>query len=96
MVTSWMAAPIPNGEPTSTKLVGTQTFQGAKAVVGLGKVAVNWTTGEWGIPPLSIQLSSASAAAPLYGPWTIAVSRPLGAIVFLLNRRSCLVPKAEI
>lgn len=64
-------------------------------LVGFGKVAVNWTTGEWGIAPLSVQLFSASAAAPLYGPWTIAVSLPLGAIAFLFYRRSRLAPKAE-
>lgn len=64
-------------------------------LVGFGKLAVNWTTGEWGIAPLSIQLFSASAAAPLYGPWTVAVSLPLGAIVFLFYRRSRLVPKAD-
>ena len=52
-------------------------------LVGFGKLAVNWTTGEWGIAPLSVQLFSAAAMAPLYGPWTIAVSLPLGAIVFL-------------
>ena len=64
-------------------------------LVGFGKVAVNWTTGQLAIAPLSVQLFSASAAAPLYGPWMIAVSLPLGAIVFLLYRRSRRVPKAE-
>ena len=59
-------------------------------LVGVGKVAVNWTTGEWGIAPLSVQLFSASAFAPIYGPWTIAVSLPLGAIVFLIYKRSHL------
>ena len=64
-------------------------------LVGFGKVAVNWTTGEWGIAPLSVQLFSASAVAPLYGPWVIAVSLPLGAIAFLFYKRSRLAPKAE-
>jgi hypothetical protein len=59
-------------------------------LVGFGKVAVNWATGEWGIAPLSVQLFSASAMAPLYGPWTIAVSIPLGALMFLFYRRSRL------
>lgn len=59
-------------------------------LVGFGKLAVNWTTGEWGIAPLSVQLFSAAAMAPLYGPWTIAVSLPLGAIVFLLFKRTRL------
>ena len=64
-------------------------------LVGFGKVAVNWTSGEWGTAPLSIQLFSASAFAPPYGPWTIAVSLPLGAIAFLLYRRSRLLRKTE-
>jgi hypothetical protein len=56
-------------------------------VVGFGKLAVNWTTGEWGIAPLSVQLFSASAVAPFYGPWTIAVSLPLGALLFLVLKK---------
>jgi hypothetical protein len=64
-------------------------------LVGFGKVAINWTTGEWGIAPLSVQLFSASAFAPLYGPWTVAASIPVGALVFLMYRRSRVVAKAE-
>lgn len=56
-------------------------------LVGFGKLAVNWTSGEWGIAPLSVQLFSASAAAPLYGPWKVSVSLPLGALAFLIFRR---------
>jgi Phospholipase_D-nuclease N-terminal len=52
---------------------------------GVGKVAVNWTTGAWAVIPISFQLFSASAVRPLYGAWTLAVSIPLGAIVFLLK-----------
>jgi hypothetical protein len=63
-------------------------------LVGFGKLAVNWTTGEWSVAPLSVQLLSASAFAPLYGPWTIAVSVPLGAVLFLIihRRRSHSAP----
>ena len=56
--------------------------------VGFGKLAVNWTTGQWGFSLLSVQIFSVSASAPLYGPWTIAVALPLGAILFLLRRKS--------
>ncbi len=56
-------------------------------LVGVGKIAVNWTTGEWALSTLSIQLFSASAFAPLYGPWIVAVSFPLGALIFLLYKR---------
>jgi len=59
-------------------------------IFGLGKVAVNWSTGQWGVQPLSLQLFSASAFAPFYGPWTIAFSLPVGAIVFLARRRTAM------
>jgi hypothetical protein len=55
-------------------------------LLGVGKFAVNWTTGAWGFAPISVQLFGVSAIAPFYGAWTLAVSLPLGAIVFLLFR----------
>jgi len=64
-------------------------------IFGFGKFAVNWTTGQWAFAPLSFQLFSASAFAPLYGPWTLAVSVPLGAITFLLLRRRLSAPALE-
>jgi hypothetical protein len=62
--------------------------------LGVGKLAVNWTTGAWGFALAYVQLLGASAFAPLYGPWTLAVSVPLGAIVFLMvrNRLRVSVP----
>jgi len=54
---------------------------------GFGKIAVNWTTGEWSIAPFFVQLLGASAFAPLHGPWTIGVSLPVGALMFLIYRR---------
>ena len=59
-------------------------------LVGFGKVTVDWTTGQWSVAPLVVQLFSASATAPLYGPWAIAVSLPLGALFFLVFRRQLL------
>jgi hypothetical protein len=59
---------------------------------GVGKFSVNWTTGQWGIQILALQLCSASSYADLYGPWIISVSFPLGAIVFLLRRNSIRIP----
>lgn len=70
-----------------TKLKGRKWPWVLFILVGVGKIAVNWTTGDWGIQSLSVQLLSASVYAPLYGPWTLAISIPLGAIVFLLRRR---------
>jgi hypothetical protein len=61
-------------------------------LLGIGKLAVNWTTGSWGMTPVAVQLFSASATAPLYGQWTVAVSLPLGAIIFLVRRKSLLAP----
>ncbi|MGV8073615.1 MAG: hypothetical protein AB2L11_03495 [Syntrophobacteraceae bacterium] len=55
--------------------------------LGIGKFALNWTTGEYYFVPLTIQLLGASARAPAYGGWTLAVSFPLGALVFLIARK---------
>ena len=56
-------------------------------LLGIGKFAVNWTTGDYFIVPLTIQLLGVSAHASTYGPWTLSVSLPLGAIVFLIARK---------
>lgn len=77
-----------------TKLSGRKWPWVLFILLGIGKLAVNWTTGEWQIAPLSIQLFSASAAAAPYGPWIVAVSFPVGALVFLLKRRSLAASSA--
>jgi hypothetical protein len=56
-------------------------------VVGFGNLSMGWTNGHWAVAPLTVQLFSASAFAPLYGPWTLTVAIPLGAILFLAMRR---------
>ena len=58
---------------------------------GFGKLWVNWTTGKWGIQPLSFQLFSASNVSALYGPWIVSVSLPVGAVVFLTQRKRLAV-----
>jgi hypothetical protein len=50
---------------------------------GIGKLGVNWVTGEWGFTPIAIQIPCATAVRPFYGPWTISGSFPLGALLFL-------------
>jgi hypothetical protein len=57
-------------------------------LVGFGTLALNWTTGEWRVELFRVQLLSAAFTRPLYGPWTLQVSLPLGAILFLLRRKS--------
>jgi hypothetical protein len=75
--------------------LGRKWVWGLFILFGIGKVTVNWTTGEWQVSPLFLQLFSASAGATLNGPWVFSVSLPLGAILFLLRRRS-LIAKATV
>lgn len=56
-------------------------------LLGVGNVAVNWKTGDLTFRILSIQILTAAANHPPYGPWTIAVFLPLGAILFLNRQR---------
>lgn len=57
-------------------------------LLGVTSFSLNWTTGQTGISPLSIQLLGVSAtASSVYSPWIISVSLPIGAIVFWLRRR---------
>ena len=56
-------------------------------LVGFGKAAVDWSTGTLSVKLLALQLCSASALAPFYGSWSVAVSLPLGELVFLLRGR---------
>jgi hypothetical protein len=65
-------------------------------VVGIGKLFVNWTTGQVFFTPLAIQLPPAGANAQLYGPWLVYVSIPLGAIIFLIMRKRFVVPPQQI
>jgi hypothetical protein len=61
-------------------------------LIGVGKFTVNWTTGQWEFGFLQVQLLGASAFAPPYGAWLIAVSVPLGAVLFLLRRKRLTAP----
>jgi hypothetical protein len=70
-----------------TKLKGRKWPWVLFVIFGIGKFAVNWTTGQWGYSFLNAQLFSAGAFAPIYGQWTIFLSIPVGAIVFLMCRK---------
>jgi hypothetical protein len=62
----------------------------------VGKIWLNWSTGEWGAQLLAFQLLGASMfKMGLYAPWVLSVSFPLGAISFLLWRKSLLIPPAN-
>jgi hypothetical protein len=56
-------------------------------IFGFGLLSTNWATGAVNYQLLYVSLFSAGAFAPFYGPWTISVSAPVGAILFLLRRR---------
>ena len=55
-------------------------------LVGVGKLGVNWTSGQWAFTLLAIQIPCATATAPLYGAWTVVVYLPLGAMLYLNHR----------
>jgi hypothetical protein len=60
---------------------------------GVGRLAVNWTTGELAFTPLAVHVPCASmTAVPAYGPWVVAVSLPLGALLFMARRRANDMP----
>jgi hypothetical protein len=64
--------------------------------VGVGKLFVNWTSGQVFFTPLAIQLPPAGASAQLYGPWIVYASLPLGAIIFLIMRNRFVGPPHQI
>jgi hypothetical protein len=57
--------------------------------IGLMQFQFNWTTGAWGIQPIAFTLlgSGFYKTGPA-APWIFILSFPLGAVVFLLKRRS--------
>jgi hypothetical protein len=63
--------------------------------LGVGKLTVDWTTGHWEATFVAVQVPCASATALDYGPWVIALSFPLGALVFLIRHEmNTLAPRA--
>jgi len=62
--------------------------------VGVAKVGVDWTTGETFYRVFYVFVPAATAGKELYGPWSISLSIPLGAILFLLLRDRLRRPEA--
>ncbi len=57
-------------------------------LLGVGAIQINWTTGQYAIHLLSVNLlGSAAVAASPYAAWIISASFPLGALLFWLKRK---------
>ena len=55
--------------------------------VGMGRLAVNWTTGATGFTAICIGVPPVGAAmVPPYSPWMVYTSLPVGAVLFLIFR----------
>ncbi len=64
-------------------------------LLGVTTLRLNWSTGEMGLQPLSVQLLGASfSRSGLVAPWIFGVSFPLGAVFFLRKRRALLAKAA--
>ena len=58
-------------------------------LIGAGcRLTLNWTTGQWFFTPLSIQVPPITMFSTPYGPWMVHMTAPLGAIAFLVRRKS--------
>jgi hypothetical protein len=78
-----------------TKTVKTKWLWMLFILVGLVRLAVNWTTGEFTFTLFAFQIPCVAATRPLYGPWTVALYLPVGAVLFL-NHRWKMKVKGEL
>ena len=54
---------------------------------GIGRIVVNWTTGTIGFTPIWVGIPPAGAVmVPLYSPWIVYTSFPVGTTIFLIWR----------
>lgn len=57
-------------------------------LLGITRLQMNWTTGQFLFLPFQVQIFSAGAIkSPIFAPWILSVSVPVVAIVVLLRRR---------
>ncbi|MDB4948675.1 MAG: hypothetical protein JWM27_1324 [Gemmatimonadetes bacterium] len=67
------------------------------SVVGLGQLSLNWTTGEYGVRPINVQLLGAGMLRPsIYSPWLLSISLPIGALVVLWRARRGFAAAAQV
>lgn len=59
------------------------------ALIGIGKFSIQWVEGgQWVLQPLAFQVLGASVLKnPVYEPWVLSVSLPLGAVLFWITNR---------
>jgi hypothetical protein len=58
------------------------------ALLGITRLQMNWTTGEFLFLPFQVQIFSAGAIkSPIFAPWILSVSVPIVAIIVLLRHR---------
>lgn len=63
--------------------------------IGVVQLSVNWTTGEWGLNPVSFLLLGAGfAQAGPAAPYILTVALPLGAVLFWFKRSSWVALRA--
>jgi hypothetical protein len=66
-------------------------------LVGVEKLAVNWGTGQLTFGILAVYIPCVTATHPPYGPVTLGVCIPLGAILFLYRRKKLrALSRAEV
>ncbi|HTK34077.1 MAG TPA: hypothetical protein VL358_02165 [Caulobacteraceae bacterium] len=57
-------------------------------LLGIGRVAINWSSGVISFSPLAVQLLGAFALkAGLLGPWMVGFGLPIVSLIFLIRRK---------
>ena len=65
-------------------------------LIGFVSFSLNWTTGEFGISPISFKLLGAGfIKSGIIAPWIISFSIPFGAIFFWIKRRQILTENKQ-
>jgi hypothetical protein len=66
------------------------------SLLGIVEFSFNWTTGAWAVRPVSIGLKISTFVSPFpYMPSVLVFYLPVGAIIFLLKRRSLTAPEQK-